>query len=221
MKPALLLVVAAFGGVGLAACGGGGQMSRTRHVDDTAVPKGVSAATSALSGDGDEDSVGALVRRRSKPDSDEDADNEGNVYYDWDDAKILAYGHPANTSEERTIISAVERYYTAAIPANGSTVCRLVSTNVASATLREFGQGAGPLALGGRTCPLVMSHLLKRLKLEVSVSGRAPVVGPVRVEGGNAFVLLTFEGSRPSRYTLVRRQGGVWRVNALFDMGLP
>jgi hypothetical protein len=220
MKPALPSTALALCVLYAAGCDAGAGTA-TPKTGASGAARMSAAAAGRLRGDGDEDGGSAVASERSKPDADNDSDNEGRDYYDWDDSNVLDYGHQAGAADARAIASAVARYYAAAVRGDGRAVCRFISAGVAGSMRSEFGSGSSPLAVGGTSCQAIASKLLTRLHLDVSVAGLPPTVGPARVEGDSADVLLTFEGTHPNRYTVVRRERGAWKVDRLLSVGLP
>lgn len=190
-----------------------GESNRSAPVDRSRM------AAARLAGDGDRDRAAALVRERAKADVDGDADNEGSGRYDWDDSNVFYYGHLASVKDGTAIDAVVGRYYAAAARADGPAACRLISRRALAAMRREVEQALGFLAPRGHTCGAILSALLSRL--HANFDGGAPTLGLARVEGHSAYVPVAFAGSAAHRFTVVRREGDVWKMDVLFDEGLP
>jgi hypothetical protein len=169
-------------------------------------------------GDGDEDGRGAIVKERAKADADGDSDNEGTAYYDWDDSHVLAYGHPASVADGRAIDAAVAGYYAAAAASDGARACRSMSAGAVKTVRDQLSRSVDPSASHKRSCAATMSKALARLHVDFE---RTPKLGIARVDGDQAYVLLTSEGTQPNRYTVLRREHGAWKIDGLLDIGLP
>jgi hypothetical protein len=173
-------------------------------------------------GDGDKDGEAAAVAQRLKPDEDGDGDNEGRAHYDFDDGNVFYYGHPASSRERQAIVAVVRRYYAAVMRVDGVEACAAMTSTLARATTRQYGQGSGSLALSGHTCATVTSQLFGRLREQVSAERVRLTVGVVRVEGNTADAVLNFgEGEWPRLYTRLRRQRGDWRIDMLQEVEIP
>jgi hypothetical protein len=70
---------------------------------------------------------------------------------------------------------------------------------------------------GGKTCGAIASRQFKHVHRELA--GAVGITG-VRVSGSEGLALL---GSRtmPASEIFVRREGGVWKIDALFGAALP
>jgi hypothetical protein len=203
MKSLLPILVAALAVLGITACG----ENRHNHSDKSVVQ--------ASSG------IAAVGEGRSETDKDDDADSAGASYYDRDDQRFLHYGHVADGVDGRAVTALVRRYYAVAARADGAAACRLISSAVARAGPQEYAGALGKQAPPGETCAVAMSELLGRLYGQSSEFRAKLKVGVVRVEGNSGHALLSFDEPRPKRYMLVRREHGVWRINALLDTAMP
>ena len=63
----------------------------------------------------------------------------------------LGLGRPAGEPERRAIVTAVERYYQAALAEDGSKACSLLYSSLAEAAAEDYGQPGGPEYLRGDT----------------------------------------------------------------------
>ncbi len=193
----------------------------TRHSAAASLPV---VTTRGFKGDEDDDDVesdtgGSRTTADGDNDTDNDrADNAKKGYHDKDDWEALGYGHGASTIDAQTLSEIAMRYHKAAAGGSGPRTCGMLSAGVAGAVPDEYGRTPGPIYLrGARTCPAVMSRLLKHehtvLAVPVAVTG-------VRVEGQEALVTI---GSRqaPASYFLMKREGGAWKVQDLLPVPLP
>jgi hypothetical protein len=222
-------------GAYLTACGGAGK-------GVSSVPPGTSSAAATpgtpgtptiiassetpglrgLKGDEDDDDTASNRTYNTKNDNDADYDNdskakEPKTYYDSDDGPIRSYGEVANASDSRAIAALVKRYYAAAAAANGARACPLIYSLFAEAIPEDYGRGAGPAYSRGNTCAVVMSKLFKHNHAQLPAK---IVVTAVRVNGNQARALIGSVAA-PASYLLLRRERGVWKVDALLGMPLP
>jgi hypothetical protein len=215
--------------LGVIACGG------TSKVPDSAGVHGETAVTAAASqttpggpylNDGDKD-----------PSSDEDPDDlngkkidddndylgdhaptQNNSYHDSDDHSIVSFGHPASAAGRQAVTAVVKRYQAVAAAADGAAACSLMYSRFAAVVPEDYGQAPGPAYLrGDTTCSAVMSALFKHSHGELT---RTFDVSEVRVARNQGFALLG-SGTAPASYLDVRRERGIWKVDALTAVPLP
>jgi hypothetical protein len=214
----------------LAACGEAGKgTSSTPKVPTSAIARGAPSTVSGeapalrnLRGDEDDDDTPNNRARDNRNDNDSDFDNdskasEGTGYYDGDDTGARTYGRAANKGESETIGALVKRYYAAAAAGNGPRACSLIDSLFARSIPEDYGKGAGPAYARGNTCAVVMSKLFEH---DHSKLPAAIVVTGIRVNGSQARALI---GSKtvPAGYLPLKRERGVWKVDALSVLPMP
>jgi hypothetical protein len=153
-------------------------------------------------------------------DRDNDSDNSTGSYYDGDDSSVRGFGHAADASDRKAIASLVRRYLAAAGAEDGRTACSMVMRSMVRAVPGDFGRPPAPPYARGTTCATVMSMLFAHYHRQLAAHAATLAISAVRVEGGEALVVLAF-GTLPGRQVRVIRDGGVWRMEGLFDTELP
>jgi hypothetical protein len=148
-------------------------------------------------------------RRRDMNDSDEDPGS-------YDDNAILDYGHPADPADRLAITELARRYYHAAAAENGGAACSLLYSLIVESLSEESRQSSNRDA---STCASVISNMFKQAHRRLAAAAAFKVTG-VRVDGARAYVLLNF-GTTPGPYTIVHRDGESWKMEQIFDVGLP
>jgi hypothetical protein len=141
-----------------------------------------------------------------------DRDNDGD--HNDDDARIVYFGHTADTADRRSSVSLLTRYFAAAAAGNGAAGCAQLAPFLAESLAEEYGRSSG---LRGATCPAVLSKLFRLHRgMLVRKWATLRVVG-VRVEGDRALAILYFGAIPETRQMTERRVGGVWRLVQPFD----
>jgi hypothetical protein len=208
--------------VGVTACAGAG-----RHTGSGSSEISGGVSTRGYLNDGDVEQFydeDADDSDRNRDDKDGDSSREyshtydNGGYHDGDDRGVLTFGHAASSADTRAIAAVVERFYAAAAAGEGATACASMVSSVARAVPNDYRQAPGPSYLyGGRTCRAVMSRAFKYLRREMTF---AVEVSGARVNGDEGIALL---GSRtmPASEIRVRREHGVWKIDALFGAALP
>jgi hypothetical protein len=209
MKRLLALLVMAQLGLGVAACGGKGKGASSSNVTATG---GAAAATASTT---------APTEGESKLDKDKDNDNPTNSYYDADDEPILHYGRATSAPEEREVAAVVMRYYKAAVADDGATVCSLLYSALAESVPEEYGEAPGPPALRGKTCPVVMSKLVRQHHRQLAAELLKLEVTGARAEGDRGWALLSFGPAKPPGRVLLQREGAAWRIAELQRTEMP
>lgn len=171
------------------------------------------------------------------PSSDEDHDNlngkkidedndpredyvptQNHSYHDSDENDIVRFGRPAGIADKRAVITVVKHYQEAALTGDAAKACSLLYSTFAETVPEDYGQAPGPAYLrGGTTCQAVMSMLFKHFHSELTST--FDVTG-VRVMGNRGITLLGSR-TRPASHIDVRRERGVWKVDALLAVPLP
>jgi hypothetical protein len=209
MRLLLVLVTIALLGVDMSACGGAGKGARSAsQASADTVASGATTRTA---------SAAKPTQSHFPTDSDEDNDNPGNSRYDNDDNPVLYFGRSANAADGRAIAGLVKRYYAAGAASDGARACPLIYSVVAESVAEEYGQSP---ALRGSTCAVVMSKLFKQRHRELAADVTGLEVILMRVSGNRGVALLRF-GTTRERRVFLKREGGVWKMNVLLDVGVP
>jgi hypothetical protein len=175
-----------------------------------------------LRGDEDDDDTPGNHTTDTSHDNDADFDNdskasESKAYHDSDDGRIANYGQAADAADSRAVTALVKRYYAAAAASDGARACALMYSIFAEAIPEDYGRGAGPRISRGNTCAVVMSKLFKHNHGRLA---GAIVVTGVRVSANQGRALIGSE-TIPASYLFVKRERGIWKVDALFGQPLP
>jgi hypothetical protein len=186
MKTLLGILTIVLFAVGIAACG-----SSSKGASGSV--RGSSAAVATTSNDRDDDG--------DKND---------------DDSSFLNYGHAANASEMRPLVTLVTDYFAAAATENGAKACKLLMPFVAESVVENLSHGPG---LSGRSCAVVMSKLFKQHHSELETKSATLKFYAVRVGPGKALTLLSFSRLAPEVRQLDERRdsSGAWKILMLLD----
>lgn len=131
-------------------------------------------------------------------DGDGDSDNND------DDGKVRGYGQAANAADTRSVALVVERYHAAVASGSGAAICASLS-----ASLIESLTSASE-------CATTVKGLLQRFGTAEDAKVASVEVTAVRVKRAKGLALLRLPGGE-EHYLWVRREGGGWKVDALFD----
>jgi hypothetical protein len=220
----LAAFVAALIGVAVIGCGGASRHERWASHAAAAVadgaPKGA-VLTTTPSGpylnDGDHD-VADDADGDNKRDNDRDPwldykpEEKDSRYHDADDRSLFAYGSAVSPVEERAVAAVVERYYAMAAAGDGAGACGLLNPSLAGAVPVDYGRNGPSYLRAGKTCAAVLAllfrHYHRQLAAPVAVTG-------VRVSGGGQAYAQLGSTTMPASYTVVQREGGVWRLTQL------
>lgn len=196
-----LLVASALGG-GLAACGGtSGDPSQTSSRSGGAHSAGAAYGPGGfLKSDGDND-----------PDDHSDA-----VSKDDSQEFVEAVRHGASAADRKAVTAAIRSYYAASTAGDGTQGCALLDSGLAASL-----QDEQPGHTGSGTCAASLSRLLVIQHRHLAAEEpRTMVVTGVHVAGDVALATLGFKAA-PESELILQRQGGAWKINALFDSVLP
>ncbi len=165
--------------------------------------------------------AGATSGRYSEQDGDYDFDDASGYHGSPanDDLSLLAtYGHRATPAETRTVTTLLRRYYAASAAADGATACSLLSTNLANGLASATSQ---PVRGAGTTCAGPMSLLLERQHARFAAKDvpTMTVIG-VYAKGDIGLAVLGFR-TTPQGELILAREGGAWKIDALFDGNMP
>lgn len=207
-SPATLLTVLVLG-LALTGCGHTGKTeSPSAHASATSVKPQSATATAGVPST-------TSTEANLKIDSDEDNDNPTSAHYDADDNVVLSYGQAASEADRRAIADVVRRYYMAAVAGDGAKGCSLVYSLLVETAPEDLSQTPRE----GETCSQAMSKFFKRDHTQFKADTTRIKLTRARVHGDSGLALVRL-GTRERR-VLVHREGGVWKVNTLLDMGVP
>jgi hypothetical protein len=150
-----------------------------------------------------------------REDGDKDGDEEGerNRGQDDDSAQFARYAR-ANTVDAKTIAKLVRRYYAAAFAGDGAKACSMLSTTIAHGVPLEQAQAT---QRSGDTCATAIEPLLRQQHGHLAAEDvRRIVVVGVHVKGDTALAVLGFR-ALPEAQIGLEREGGRWKIDALFD----
>jgi hypothetical protein len=149
---------------------------------------------------------------------DGDGDYPGSGRYDRDDAALLRSGRAPSAVDAHAIARLVTRYYAAAAAGDGARACALAYYRLAETIPEKYARPPGPLYLrGATTCQAVLSRVFARFHKELAT---LPTIGPIRVRGSHADVLLGWP-ALPAGVIGVRREGRGWKLNGALAVGMP
>jgi hypothetical protein len=223
VKAALLAVlVGVLASACLAACGGSSKSTGSLSAASNASASADQAQLRYKGDEDDEEEPGENSEEgANKGDKDADFDNDAKDrergYHDSDDGEIVNFGKAAGEPEAAQLTSLVKRYYAAAAAENGAQACAIMRKLTVQSVPEDYGSGAGPKYLRGKTCPVVMVKLFKHQHAQLS----APyAITGMRVQGNQADVLL---GStmNPASYFRLEREGGAWKSVGMVASLLP
>lgn len=209
MKPLSVLFAATLLSVALAACGrsgrgAGGSASGVSNYVVAAGPGGAPAA--------------ALPQIELKGDPDSDSD----TYPGEPDNEHELLGRLARARDARAVAALVRRYYAAAARGDGAAACRLLYAPTAEAIPAVYGRPpGGPAYLRGKTCAAVLFKLFEHLHKRLSAEDTALRVAAVRVYLTRGSAQFGFQGKKPTRYIMVHRERGAWKMFMMLDVGQP
>jgi hypothetical protein len=153
-------------------------------------------------------------------DGDRDSDDEHPpLRFGNDDAPLLVdYGGRADPANTHTIEALVRSYYAASLAGNGAKACELLARSLAQAVPDEYGKGA---QAGGEGCRGPMSTLLAQQHARL-LSQEIPtmLITGVHVKGKVGLAVLRFK-TTPESQIILAREGGIWKINALFGAYMP
>lgn len=206
MRIALVLLSLPLLGACLSACGGAGKTVTGPSSTDPA-RKFAGADTRTVPPGG-----------YLKSDSDKDADEHQKGPSNEDMGEMVTASHGARPADKRAIAAVVKRYYAAAVAGDGATGCSLLDPALAEATAHE----QTPIAAGtGKSCAASLSRLFAQQHKRLAAEEPATmVVTGVHVDGDAGLVTLGFRAA-PEGELVLQRDSGVWKVDALFESGLP
>jgi hypothetical protein len=227
VPPAIVVLV-----LGVASCGGGSASTSSvagpARVNHEGTSPGSELYPHHAAGDydsddygpggdaDDDDSVGRLDR-------DGDTDSQGAGNYDSDDSEPLAFGHRADRAETRAAAVLVRRYLAAAAAGDGARACSMVFPTVAKTVPTVLGGVGEPPYSHGKTCAQVVSNIFRFYRAQLNTENRVLGVSEVLVRGDKGTAMLAPRGgsSFPRRVIELRRDGSVWKIDAVLDQEQP
>jgi hypothetical protein len=153
---------------------------------------------------------------------DDDADNDHN-----DDENIPTFGHEPSGPERRAMVATLRRYYAAVVKRDGAQACAMFAKVFRKAVPIEYGRYGAPFEHGS-TCAAVMSKVFDHYHRELLIQARRMKVIDARLEGEKGYVVVRPHSPCVREMCvlntrelliaklLMQREGGSWRVEALF-----
>ena len=159
-----------------------------------------------------------VVATRSGParDRDNDYDSSGKSRYDADDEAFLHFGRPASASDARVLRALVKRYYAAAALGDGAQACSMLYLQLYESVPEDYGENAGPSALRGKTCAVVMSKLFKLHRGELVRGVPTLHIDAVRVQGNRGLILLNYRGTA-QHDLFAHYELSAWKIDSMLD----
>jgi hypothetical protein len=224
VKPLPVLFAATLLSLAPAACGrsgknvGGSASSVSNHgaAAVAAGPEGARGVATTGAGPGGVPGA-ALPQIELKGDPDSDSD----TYPGEPDNEHELLGRPVRAGDARAVAALVRRYYAAAARGDGAAACRLIYAPTAEAIPAVYGGPGGPAYLRGKTCAAVLSKLFRHYHKRLSAEDTALRVVAVRVYLTRGSAQFGFGGKKPTRYIMVHRERGAWKMFMMLDVGQP
>jgi hypothetical protein len=199
MKPSLVLLAIGLLSLSATACGGSSKARSSASQVSSNAPTTTASGTAPN---------GLHVK---------DSNDSDNDPYSNDDNVVLYFGHAASAADRRAVTVLVKRYYAAAAADDGARACPLIYGIIAETIPEEFARAP---QLRGKTCAAVMSKVFKQRHQQVAADIPILKVTGVRVEGKRGIALM-YLGTIPELSVFVHREGGAWKMESLFESGLP
>jgi len=154
-----------------------------------------------------------------------DADHDEDIGAPFDDTNHRSefdLYRPASPADRRAIVALVKSYYAAALAEDGARGCSLLYSTLAESTVEDDSRepDSPPYMRGQSTCAGVLHALFHHYHLQLAYELPKRSIWRVRVEGLYGYVFMRF-GALPERQTGVEREGRVWKMSRLYDVGLP
>jgi hypothetical protein len=145
------------------------------------------------------------------------SEDPANAGFDADDGPVRYFGHAAGPAEARAIIAVVKRYYVAAAARDGAEGCRLLYSLLAETLVDEYGHVA---SVSGSTCAAVLTKLFDNNHRE-AVRNLAKF-HPFSIRAGSEHGLALYRIEPTTiRRMIVRREHGLWKIDALLNVAMP
>jgi cytoskeletal protein RodZ len=194
--------------LGLTACGEAskGASSESRTSSNAALGASTSTTSSPTS------AASSTTLTASHPKDSNDGDDDPNSS---DDNEILDYGRAASAVDKRKITAVVTSYYAAAAADDGAKACTLLYSLIAESLPEEYSQTSG-----AKTCSTVMSELFKQHQQQMTADNATLKETRVRDEGSKGLALVSF-GKMPEPHVRLHSEGAAWKMESLFETGMP
>ncbi len=152
-----------------------------------------------------------------KSDEDNDGD-DGNQVGSPDRTDILfATGKEADQADKRAVTALIKHYYAAAAVGDGAEACPLLYSTLARGLAEGQGQSGQS---GGNACAVALSSLFEQQRQQLEADQVATMVVPdVRLTGNIGTATVGFR-TVPVGHFFVKREKGVWKIDALFQTGM-
>ena len=154
-----------------------------------------------------------------KLDADADTDDErSRVRTGADEQPLLrSYGPRASSAEARAIAALVKSYYAVSAAGDAAHACLLLTSTLAEGLATDPGQPGG----GRQGCAGPMSALLRQQHSRFVAEGLSTmVIVAVHVKGDFGLAVLGFRAT-PESQIVLQREGGAWKIGALFGSYMP
>ena len=196
--------------VGVAACGNANEGTSAHISSSTAASGSTSTVTSVSTPPGS--------YRKDDGDKDNDDSSHPSSLQDDDRVLLAAYGNEASKADRQAVAAVVRSYYAAAAAGNGAEACSLLYPSLARGLVVAPG---GPGQKTGNTCASVVAALYRLQHARLTADDVATMaVTDVHVKDGLGMAVVGFK-RMPRGEILIERDGGVWKVDALFDSQMP
>lgn len=215
MRLLLTLLAAALLSAATTSCGGASKHAGAAPQPASSTSTLVTTPTTASSAPSTV-STTATTHATGRPKDFSDGDDDSNIA---DDNVVLEYGHLARPADKQAVTTVATRYYQAAAADNGAEGCALMHAVIVESIPETYDKPGSPAR--GTTCPAVMSKLFAQRHKQLIADLAGLEVTGVRVEGENALALLRLRTTPEPRKIELHREGGAWKIWALFDSGLP
>jgi hypothetical protein len=135
---------------------------------------------------------------------------------DEDDSQFLERGQPASARERAEIVALVRRYYRYAAAANGKAACAVLY----SATATEVIEERDDWGVRGKTCPVLMTKIFRRLHARIEADLRSMKIVRVRTDRLDGYIVMRVPGSTISHEFSLRRVGRLWQIGQVIDRNM-
>jgi hypothetical protein len=149
-----------------------------------------------------------------KEDADKDGDENTASEAGQDDRELLAsYGPKADAATTATIAAVVRRYYAVSLAGEAASACALLNAALA----REVANDQAPAGGAAHSCATGIAPVLAQQHSRLLAKEPATMtVIAVYAKGNIALAALGFRRS-PESDILLTREGGGWKIDALYD----
>lgn len=138
--------------------------------------------------------------------------------YDADDAPLLHFGRRASSSERRAVTAIIKRYFQSAVEGDGAAGCGLLAATIVRTAPKD--DGGATASQSPPSCPVFITRLFALYRREVAIVKARLSVRKVLVKGNQGEALLGLP-KKIEIYIPVIRERGTWKIDQLFDAGMP